>query len=167
MMYSTGIVFFSFIMMSIGSIPFSDAQSSSPVLDMFIKTLVRTFETPITVQESEKVKFSLDIMLKNDVFTLDDVLRLFIQQFIIALFNGRIEHFPDDWETRYPAYDRVINEINDLLDIIGKRPLSEITMKHIRPLVQSKPSAPLSILSDETEAATLDLPFFSVRLKKA
>jgi hypothetical protein len=128
-------------MMSIGSISFSNALSSSPVIDMLLNALKRTFETPISVKESEKVKFSLEIMLNNDVFTLDDVLRLFIQQFIIALFNGRIEHFPDDWETRYPAYGRVINEINDLLDIIGKRPLSAITMKDIRPFVKSKSSA--------------------------
>ena len=105
---------------------------------MFVKTLIRTFETPIAVQENSKIKFSVEVMLENDVFTLDDALRLFIQQFIIALFNGRIEYFPNDWETRFPAYGRVIDEVNNLLDVIAKRPLPEITMKDIRPLVKSK-----------------------------
>ena len=118
----------------------SKAQSSSsPVLDLLTKTLIRTFETPIAVSESSKDKFSVDIMLENDVFNLDDALRLFIQQFLIALVNGRIDYLPDDWETRFPAYARVIQGVNSVLDLLAERTLSEISMKDIRPFVKSKP----------------------------
>jgi hypothetical protein len=116
----------------------SEAQSSSPVLDLLTKTLIRTFETPIAVSESSKEKFSVDIMLDNDVFNLDDALRLFIQQFLIALVNGRIDYLPDDWETRFPAYARVIRGVNGILDLLAERTLSQISMKDIRPFVKSK-----------------------------
>ena len=114
-------------------------SSSSSVKDVLLQALIRTFETPISLNKNaDETVFSLEIMLENDVFTLDDALRLFIQQFILAIFNNRVHLIPDDWESRYPAYDQVINEVNNLLDIIGKRHLSQITMKDVRALIQSE-----------------------------
>ncbi|UJR31169.1 hypothetical protein I4U23_018676 [Adineta vaga] len=112
----------------------SSSSSSSAIPDFFLKALIRTFSTPISFDET-KSKFSLEIMLANDVFTLDDALRLFIQQFILGLYDGNYHLLPDDWETRYPAYGKVIGEINRVLDLISERTLSEIDMKDIRPLV--------------------------------
>jgi hypothetical protein len=114
-----------------------DARSTSSFVDLFFTTLKRTFDTPIVMPNSGQVKFSVEIMLANDVFNLDDALRLFIQQFIIALFNGRIDYLPADWETTHSAYVQVINEINNLLDLIAQRTLSQISMEHVRPLVKS------------------------------
>jgi len=114
----------------------SQSNFSSDVQDLLMKTLAKTFETPISLDEAN-AKFSLDIMLENDVFTLDDALRLFIQQFLIALYDGRLDLLPDDWETRYPAYAKIIAEINNILDLIGKRTLSQINMKDIRPFINS------------------------------
>ncbi len=114
----------------------SQSDFSSDVQNLLMKTLAKTFETPISLDEAN-AKFSLDIMLENDVFTLDDALRLFIQQFLIALYDGRLDLLPDDWETRYPAYAKIIAEINNILDLIGKRTLSQINMKDIRPFIQS------------------------------
>ena len=115
-----------------------EQESSSLVFDLFIKTLIKTFQTPISEREA-KTKLSVNIMLENDVFNLDDALRLFIQQFIVALYDGRIHLLPDDWETRYPAYAKVINEINNVLDIIGQRTLSQISMKDVRPFIKGMP----------------------------
>jgi hypothetical protein len=112
-------------------------QSSSPVLDLLMRTLVKTFETPIS-RSGTKMPLSVDIMLDNDVFNLDDALRLFIQQYILALVDDRIDLLPADWEQKYPAYGRVINAVNNVLEIIEKRKLSDITMKDIRPLVTGK-----------------------------
>jgi hypothetical protein len=116
--------------------PTSQSEFSSDVQALFMTTLAKTFETPISLDETN-AKFSLDIMLENDVFTLDDALRLFIQQFLIALYDGRLDLLPDDWETRYPAYAKIIAEINNILDLIGKRTLSQINMKDIRPFINS------------------------------
>jgi hypothetical protein len=136
MIYSTVILLG--LMISGLSASTSQAQSSalSPLFDLFTQALIKTFQTPISLSEDD-AKFSLDIMLANDVFSLDDGLRLFIQQFLIALYNGRLHLLPDDWETRYPAYGRVINEINNVLDLLDKRTLSKISMKDIRPFIKS------------------------------
>ena len=126
-----------FVLFLIGGISADSFDVSAK--DFFLQTLLRTFETPISLtKNTDETIFSLEIMLENDVFTLDDALRLFIQQFLIAIFNDRIHLIPKDWERRFPAYDQVINEINNLLDLIAQRPLSQITMKHVRPLIKSE-----------------------------
>ncbi|CAF1179853.1 unnamed protein product [Adineta ricciae] len=130
-MYTTVIVLFLLIN---GLSATSSESSSSAMSDLLIKALVKTFSTPISFDET-KSKFSLEIMLANDVFTLDDALRLFIQQFLLGIYDGNYHFLDDDWETKYPAYGRIISEINRVLDLISERKLSEIGMKDIRPLV--------------------------------
>ncbi|CAF3664106.1 unnamed protein product [Adineta steineri] len=108
----------------------------SPAYDLLMKTLIKTFTTPIAINEA-KAKFSVEIMLANDVFTLDDALRIFIQQFLLALYDGNYHYIPDDWQIEYPAYARIIGEINNILDLLAERTLSKISMKDIRPFVES------------------------------
>lgn len=105
--------------------------------DLLFKTLMKAIQTPISISETNS-RLSVDIILENDVFTLDDILRLFIQQYLIALYNDRYDLIPDDWESKYPAYARTVKEINNILDLFDQRKLSEISIKDIRPLIKSK-----------------------------
>ncbi|CAF3861203.1 unnamed protein product [Rotaria sordida] len=114
----------------------SESKLSTSVSDLFINALIKAIKTPISLNEVNPT-LSVDIILENDVFTLDDVLRLSIQQFILALYDNRNDLVPEDWETQYPAYSKVLQEVNNVLDLIGKRTLSEIHMNDIRPLIKS------------------------------
>ncbi|CAF1126425.1 unnamed protein product [Rotaria sp. Silwood1] len=141
------------------SISTTEAQSSNPIVDLFMKTLIKTIQTPISLDEANPT-MSVDIILENEeIFSLDDILRLFIQQFILALYDNRLHLVPEDWETRYPEYSKVLSEVNNVLDLIGKRLLSQIKIKDIRPLINSlTPAALLDLqvlltkLDDEDEA---------------
>ncbi|CAF3738763.1 unnamed protein product [Rotaria magnacalcarata] len=104
--------------------------------DLFLKALIKTFQTPIS-PAGDNAQLSVDIILANDVFNLDDVLRLFIQQYLLALYNNRYHLIPSDWETEYPAYSKIMTEVNNILDLMGRRKLSEISVKDIRPLIKS------------------------------
>jgi hypothetical protein len=113
-------------------------STSASTMDLFIQTLIRTFETPISSESAGKGKFSVQVMLNNDAFNLDDALRLFIQQFLVATLHGHIDLMPESWQSDYPGYAQVIDELNKVLDLIGVRPLSGISMRDIRAFVQSK-----------------------------
>ncbi|CAF3170103.1 unnamed protein product [Rotaria sp. Silwood2] len=135
MMSSTIIVLV--LMISGLSMSTSEAQSPISAFDLFAKALIKTIQTPISLNDDNPT-MSVDIILENDeVFSLDDILRLFIQQYILALYDNRNHLVPEDWETRYPAYSKVLSEVNNVLDLIGKRVLSEIKLKDIQPLIKS------------------------------
>ncbi|CAF4937563.1 unnamed protein product, partial [Rotaria sp. Silwood2] len=61
-------------------------------------------------------------------------------------YDNRNHRVPEDWETRYPAYSKVLSEVNNVLDLIGKRVLSEIKLKDIQPLIKSLTPAVLEDL---------------------
>ncbi|CAF3207345.1 unnamed protein product [Rotaria socialis] len=131
---STTIIFV--LMISSFFVATINAESLSMDPDLFLKALIKTFQTPIS-SGGDNAQLSVDIILANDVFNLDDVLRLFIQQYLLALYNNRYHLMPSDWETEYPAYSKIITEVNNILDLMGRRKLSEISVKDIRPLIKS------------------------------
>lgn len=116
----------------------SSSSTPSPVIDLFVDVFRRTLTTPMVPEGTKNSPFTLKTILNSDVFTLDDGLRLFIQQFMIALFNGHIDHLPQEWEKNYPHYDRILTEINNVLDLIEKRTLTQISMKDILSFTESK-----------------------------
>ncbi|CAF0789732.1 unnamed protein product [Didymodactylos carnosus] len=103
-------------------------------LTVLTDALKKTIYNP---DDTTKLSFQNVLNLGNDQFNLDDILRLFIQQYILSLIDTRIDLMPKDWMEKYPKYNKVILEINQFLELLNQRLLGQITIRDIRPLIDS------------------------------
>ncbi|CAF0930432.1 unnamed protein product [Brachionus calyciflorus] len=73
----------------------------------------------------------------NDLVTIDDMIRIFIQSLIILSTSRRPDLIPQDFHVRNEYNGAFINELNTILDKLKEKGTDKVNLKDLRLLIKT------------------------------